>query len=143
MTLNKNIMTAERSALEDNARDHINALEAELERKDTLVAMQRALIVDLQAEIKRLDAGWQTANTEALLITQSLKELEQMLTSVSSALPPIKYGCHCDLDPEMDPDGCVLDLGRPNDCVYARCGDKTICKYWLPMTPENRTKGTF
>lgn len=46
------------------------------------------------------------------------------------------YGCHCDLDPEQKPDGCVLDGGRVEDCVEAqhlvrqgKC--KTDCKYWL------------
>ena len=114
MTVDKNIMTAERSAAEDNQRDHITALTCELERKDILLALARARIADQQAEITRLTAP-----------------------------PAYPFGCHCDLEDHMEPDGCVLDVGRPNDCTYARCGDKTICKYWLPMTPENRARGTF
>lgn len=31
-----------------------------------------------------------------------------------------EYGCNCDLEPGIKPDGCVLDEGRPQDCVYAR-----------------------
>ena len=31
----------------------------------------------------------------------------------------IRFGCHCDLEPNMIPDGCVIDDGRPFDCVHA------------------------
>lgn len=46
-----------------------------------------------------------------------------------------KWGCHCDLEEGMVPDGCVMDDGRPQDCVYAKPGmHKQQCKYWLPVT---------
>ena len=42
-----------------------------------------------------------------------------------------KFGCHCDLDPGMEPDACVLDEGRPDDCIYAaRLKRKEDCEYW-------------
>lgn len=42
-----------------------------------------------------------------------------------------KYGCHCDLEEGTEPDGCVLDYGKPEDCVYARLrGSKDKCEYW-------------
>lgn len=49
-----------------------------------------------------------------------------------------KFGCHCELDSNQEPDGCVIDDGLPDDCVHAielaRNGkDKTSCKYWLPI----------
>lgn len=45
-----------------------------------------------------------------------------------------KYGCHCDLEDGMEPDGCVLDYGKPEDCVYARLrGSKDKCEYWKPI----------
>jgi len=51
---------------------------------------------------------------------------------------PVQYACHCDLEPGMQPDGCVLDEGKPQDCVYARvlterglC--KTDCQEWKPI----------
>ncbi len=55
---------------------------------------------------------------------------------------PVRYGCHCDLEnmPEgYEPDGCVIDDGMEDDCVYAtqlvREGKgKTACKYWKPVT---------
>lgn len=47
---------------------------------------------------------------------------------------PEKYGCHCDLEEGMEPDGCVLDYGKPEDCVYARLRDsKDKCEYWKPI----------
>lgn len=50
----------------------------------------------------------------------------------------VPHGCHCDLEEGMVPDGCVLDEGRPDNCVYAprllREGkDKTACEYWKPI----------
>lgn len=43
----------------------------------------------------------------------------------------IKYGCHCDLEPHMEPDGCVIDEGRYHDCIHAEKGmRKEQCEYW-------------
>jgi len=55
---------------------------------------------------------------------------------------PVAFGCHCDLEPGMKPDGCVLDEGRPDDCVYARMGNyalkkKEDCNYWKPIVMAN------
>lgn len=58
---------------------------------------------------------------------------------------PVKYGCHCDLenmDEGYEPDGCVIDEGHPDSCIYAgplvRQGkDKSACKYWLPIKPRS------
>jgi len=30
-----------------------------------------------------------------------------------------RYGCHCDIDVDEQPDGCVLDYGTPADCNFA------------------------
>jgi hypothetical protein len=51
---------------------------------------------------------------------------------------PVPHGCHCDLEEGMEPDGCVLDEGRPQHCSLAgsllRAGkDKTDCEYWRPI----------
>ena len=50
----------------------------------------------------------------------------------------VAYGCHCDLEPHMEPDGCVIDTGRRQDCFYARSTTKPIskkeeCEYWQPI----------
>jgi hypothetical protein len=46
-------------------------------------------------------------------------------------LAGVKYGCHCDLEEGMKPDGCVIDSGRISDCIYAREGmRKEQCEYW-------------
>ena len=51
------------------------------------------------------------------------------------------YGCHCDLEPGMKPDGCVFDEGRSEDCVYARLllkdgKGRNDCKEWRPIKLE-------
>jgi hypothetical protein len=46
-----------------------------------------------------------------------------------------KYGCHCDLDPGMSPDGCVKDTSTETDCIYAkRHRTREGCKYWQEIT---------
>lgn len=55
----------------------------------------------------------------------------------------IKFGCHCDLAEYMEPDGCVLDEDRPQDCVYARIlvakhQTKHQCAYWKPIQEKQQ-----
>jgi hypothetical protein len=41
------------------------------------------------------------------------------------------FGCHFDLEPGQIPDACVIDLGRPHECINAKsitC--KEQCSYW-------------
>ena len=52
---------------------------------------------------------------------------------------PVEYACHCDLEPHMKPDGCVLDEGKPENCIYAerlvkRGLSKTDCAEWKPIS---------
>ena len=52
--------------------------------------------------------------------------------------PPKRYGCHCDLDPDAEPDGCVLDDGRPGDCriaarLLAEGKVRDDCPEWRPV----------
>ena len=66
---------------------------------------------------------------------------EKTITALRAALAQQEqgpHGCHCDLEEGMEPDGCVLDEGRPEHCIYAgsllREGkDKTACEYWKPI----------
>jgi hypothetical protein len=46
-----------------------------------------------------------------------------------------KFGCFCDLEPGMAPDGCVIDENRPDDCTSAKpliaAGkDQWSCREW-------------
>ena len=48
-----------------------------------------------------------------------------------------RNGCHCDLDPGMEPDGCVIDDGEPWNCIYAKDVEKKErCKYWKIIIKE-------
>lgn len=45
-----------------------------------------------------------------------------------------EYGCDCDLPDGEAPDGCVIDEGRPENCIHARAGmDKASCEHWKPV----------
>lgn len=57
---------------------------------------------------------------------------------VALKLQPVRYGCHCDLEPGMAPDDCVLDYGAPNDCVHAPAlvaagKGREACHEWRPV----------
>ncbi|MNU29080.1 hypothetical protein D3C71_175270 [compost metagenome] len=41
-----------------------------------------------------------------------------MNDTVSSESAPASHGCHVDLAPGEQPDGCVLDYGTPHDCAF-------------------------
>jgi len=59
---------------------------------------------------------------------------EPIRTAFDNLGSSVRFGCHCDLEDGQQPDGCVLDQGRPQDCVYARsAGSKQKCKYWQPI----------
>lgn len=57
------------------------------------------------------------------------------------------YGCHVDLAPDEQPDGCVVDYGAHSDCMYATFASgrkrrsKWTCEHWLPITPEQAARG--
>ena len=49
----------------------------------------------------------------------------------TNSLETLRYGCHCDLEPHMQPDGCVIDEGQHHNCIYAKPGmRKEQCEYW-------------
>ena len=51
-------------------------------------------------------------------------------------LHDVKYGCHVELDPGMEPDKCVIDEGHFDDCIYAKPGmRKEQCEYWRIVKP--------
>jgi NTP pyrophosphatase (non-canonical NTP hydrolase) len=48
------------------------------------------------------------------------------------------YACHCDLEPDDNPDGCVFDGGQIHDCAVAvklkKAGaGRNDCTYWRPL----------
>ena len=52
-------------------------------------------------------------------------------------LKEVRYGCYCDLEPHMEPDGCVIDTEEYHYCVYAKKGmRKEQCGYWRIIVKE-------
>jgi hypothetical protein len=51
----------------------------------------------------------------------------------------VRYGCYCDLGPGEEPDGCVIDTGKRDDCVHARHpATKEKCEHWLPIAVSRK-----
>lgn len=78
---------------------------------------------------------WSGAEVQQWIDENIAPLLEATPTSTGAEL---KHGCYCDLEPHMEPDGCVIDEGKPDNCFYANgktC--KTQCEYWKPITREN------
>lgn len=73
----------------------------------------------------------------------TLEQAAEMLREAGWIVTPPaaqKYGCFCDLfamNPGTEPDGCVIDEGRPQDCIYARgIKRKEQCQEWKAWTPQ-------
>lgn len=60
---------------------------------------------------------------------------EKTISTLREALAEPTHGCHIDL-PEGEYDACVLDEGKPSNCVYARMYGiraKEMCGEWKPI----------
>lgn len=74
---------------------------------------------------------------------EMVRLMDEAITALRAALAEpvaklVKHGCYLDLDPDMEPDGCVLDEGLPENCALARRllrdgKGKTDCGYWKPI----------
>lgn len=69
---------------------------------------------------------------------ESLKEYAELGKAVQQKREPDKrYGCHCDLDEGMKPDGCVIDEGNRHQCIYAKhITTKEQCEYWQVIVSD-------
>jgi len=135
---------------------------------ESQLATERERAERAEATLSKSDAalrsafGWldgatiEGADVDARTVTLKLARfpanvtLEADVFSLSTARPaPVKYGCHCDLDPDAEPDGCVLDESRPQDCVCAKKlkdegKGRDQCEYWMPISqpaPAGRESG--
>lgn len=53
------------------------------------------------------------------------------VTQIHGNSERVRYGCHCDLEEGMTPDGCVIDDGTHGLCIHAKPGmRKEQCRYW-------------
>lgn len=65
----------------------------------------------------------------------SEKTVEQKLAEQARG---IKYGCHVDLAEDEAPDGCVIDYGTKEDCIYAtRRRKREGCRFWQPAESKD------
>lgn len=92
---------------------------------------------ELQASYTRTD------NSLGYLLVQIDTFYQELPDPVRKAFDALgstaKWGCHCDIEEGMEPDGCVLDEGTPQNCVYARtAGIKAKCEYWRPVEFKRR-----
>lgn len=59
------------------------------------------------------------------------KDAEFGRSILSKREPGKVYGCHCDLEEGMEPDGCVIDSGERHNCIYAKdISVKEQCNHW-------------
>lgn len=89
-------------------------------------------------------------------LSQSQESLANQMTDLISAannaadavkqmaenIEEVRYGCHVNIEHGCSPDGCVIDTGDFDDCIYAREGMwKEQCKYWkIDTTRSTPTK---
>lgn len=59
-----------------------------------------------------------------------LKPTDQLLPSGRVIRDGVEYGCHCDLCDDEDADGCVIDYGSHEDCMFAFINGKKRRSRW-------------
>jgi len=64
---------------------------------------------------------------------------EQTRAGIGTMADLIQYACHCDSEYGYEPDTCVLDEGRHQNCIHAmklvsEGKKRDDCKYWLPIS---------
>lgn len=96
---------------------------------------------ELQEQCRLHGAG---AEREAALLgkVERLKRENAELRASMNKTPEPMWGCHCDLEIGMKPDGCVIDEGRRQDCLYAYRNNNALarredCEYWRPIIMAN------
>ena len=73
----------------------------------------------------------QMANLVLVANRLGLYDAADAVKQMATKLDQVKYGCHVDLYDVEQPDDCVIDSGRHNDCIYAKEGmRKEQCEYW-------------
>ena len=77
------------------------------------------------------------------LISANMRQVAD--EALAGQAPTVRYGCHCDLEPGANPDGCVLDYGRPQDCIHAPAlvsagKGREACREWRAVTFERPNK---
>jgi len=73
----------------------------------------------------------QLADLKLVANRLGMYDAADVISQLYKKLPPLKYGCHVDLDFDEGPDDCVIDIGNLDDCQYAKEGmRKEQCKYW-------------
>jgi hypothetical protein len=96
------------------------------------ITLPRAVVEEVR-EALRLAHGTVTETDWEFDFCEELAALEAALAE------PVEHRCHLEIEVMPDgfePDGCVLDGGNPDHCMYAkRYGDKARehCGEWKPF----------
>jgi hypothetical protein len=93
-------------------------------------------IHEFSSQPKRQDSvEEQLADLIAVANRLGMHDAADAVQQMYCLLPALRYGCHCDLEPGQEPDGCVIDEGLPQHCIYAKPGmRKEQCQYWRIVT---------
>jgi len=61
---------------------------------------------------------------------------------LTPSIKTLKYGCHFDLDHDMEPDECVLNMGGDydhTDCIMAtKDMRREQCEFWKPILKKKK-----
>ena len=96
----------------DETRDYLTKIPALNQRQDSVLEQ----LADLRLVANRLGMYDAADAISQLFDTKGLESL--------------RYGCHCDLEPGMESDECVIDSGNFQNCFYAKEGmRKEQCEY--------------
>ena len=104
----------------------VRGLRARLDEQDKALAKYEQDDARYLQRIDDLEAQLEIAN-------ERIAELERPVARLTGE---VKFGCHCDVFDDEEPDECVIPSGRINDCHYARTRKYTApeqCPEWRPI----------
>lgn len=92
----------------------------------------RDLLRTIPALPQRQDSvAEQLADLRAVANRLGMYDAADAIGQIAANPGVLKYGCHCDLDPGAEPDGCVIDDGMLQNCIHAKPQmRKEQCDHW-------------
>jgi len=105
-------------------------------------------IQTIPAQPQRQDSvAAQLSDLVAVANRLGMYDAADAVKQMAGKLPKLRCGCHCDLEPNMKPDGCLVD----DRCIYAKtgirslnCDDKGLTTFTMTAYPPcKHTKGFF
>ena len=103
------------------------------------------IIANLVDDRNRLSVALHRVAFEAASYADCVEIAKNAISAGILPYPPVKYGCHCDLEEGAHPDGCLIDENKPHFCIFAedllqKGKGRNDCEYWRPIPMDHNKR---